>query len=341
MNDLIIIGNGIAANCFLWELQKQKRNLSILKIHNEKLAPSCSINSTATISLRGVTKGISPLGDEIFDSYQLAESFIKTEKPDGVSPSKFFSLCDKDEEDEYLRRFGSLEQIEKAEFLNLREKFLGKIWGGYIFDPEKFLSFLQRKNLDSHTSISAMVTSTEITEKCVSVSTMEGATYRAKKLLICAGAYSKIYEKLYPSLNAINASVIVPGAYLEKRGVDLGSLSFVVSKGGENLIYNSITHNLKIGATSQKKGIEAPDYPRLMEIFDSFQSIFSEKLPDFSDFEVKVGLRQKGPKRMPFYGKVSSNVYGFMSLYKNGYTFPFLGAKKILELIELDLNLDK
>lgn len=333
MYDLIIIGNGLAANCFLYELGRQKRNLSVLKIHNEKLAPSCSINSTATISLRGVTKGISPLGDEIFDSYQLAESFIKTENPDGVSSSKFYSLCDKDEEDEYIRRFGSLEQIEKAESLSLKELYPGKIWDGYIFDSEKFLSFLQNKT-PPHTTISAMVNSTEITDRGVSVTTLDGATYLAHKLLICAGAYTKIYESLYPVHEAIKNSQSVPGAYLEKTSVDLGPKSFVVSRGGENLIYIAETKTLKIGATTQKKGIEAPDFAKLNKIYESFQEVIQEELPKFCDFEVRVGLRQKGPKRMPFYGKVAPNVYAFISLYKNGYTFPFLGAKKILNLMD-------
>lgn len=333
MFDLIIIGNGLAANCFLWETQKRGRNLSILKIHNEKLAPSCSLNSTATISLRGVTKGVSPLGDEIFESYQMAEDFIKAENPDGVVPSKFYSLCDEDEKDEYLRRFGSLEQIDKMEALNLKEKSQGKIWEGYIFDPERFLTFLQKKTQHSHTSISAMVTSTEITSDWVSVTTLDGTTYKAHKLLICSGAYTKLYENLFPAHEAIKGSQVVPGAYLEKGQVDLGPKSFVISRGGENLIYMAETKILKIGATTQKKGIEAPNFSKLKMIYESFKEIIQEELPDMSDFEIKVGIRQKGPKRMPFYGKIAPNVYAFISLYKNGYTFPFKGAKEILKLI--------
>ncbi|MFI5391683.1 MAG: FAD-dependent oxidoreductase [Bacteriovoracales bacterium] len=331
MNDLIIIGNGIAANCFLWELQKQKRNLSILKIHSEDLAPSCSLNSTAMVTLRGITKGISPLGDELFDAYQLAESFFKAEKPDGVVPSKFYSICEEEEKEEYLRRFGSLEEIE---FSTLKDKYSGKIWDGFIINPEKFLTFLQRNTNDSHTSISAMVTTTDFTEEGVTVSTLDGAKYRAQKLLICAGAYTKIYEPLYPVHDAIKGSQSVPGAYLEIGSVDLGPKSFVVSRGGENLIYWAETKTLKIGTTTQKNGIEAADFAKLKEIYENFQEIIKEELPKISDFKVKVGLRQKGPKRKPFYGKVAPNVFALISLYKNGYTFPFLGAKKILNLMD-------
>ncbi|MFI5391358.1 MAG: FAD-dependent oxidoreductase [Bacteriovoracales bacterium] len=331
MNDLIIIGNGIAANCFLWELQKQNRKMSILKIHSENLAPCCSLNSTSIISLRGVTQGISPLGDELYESYQLAESFIQTEKPGGVAPSKFYSICEEDEKKEYLRRFGSIEEID---FPGLKEKFSGKIWDGYIIDPEKFLSFFQRKTQDSHTSISAMVTSTELTEEGVTVSTLDGATYSARKLLICAGAYTKIYEALYPIHEAIKGSQSVPGAYLEKGSVDLGPKSFVVNRGKEYLIYLAETKTLKIGTTTQKNGIEAADFDLLNKIYENFQVIIKEELPNISKFEVKVGLRQKGIKRMPFYGKVGPNVFALISLYKNGYTFPFLGAKKVLNLMD-------
>ena len=331
MNDLIIIGNGIAANCFLWELQKQKRNLSILKIHSENLAPCCSLNSTSIISLRGVTKGVSPLGDELFESYQLAESFIQDENPDGVAPSKFYSICEEEEKKDYLRRFGSVEEIDIPA---LKEKFSGKIWDGYIIDAEKFLSFLQGKTQDSHTSISGLVTSTEINEEGVTVSTLDGGTYSARRLLICAGAYTKIYESLYPVHEAIKGSQSVPGAYLEKSSVDLGPKSFVVTRGKENLIYLAETKTLKIGTTIQKNGIEAADFAKLNEIYENFQDIIKEELPNISDFEIKVGLRQKGLKRMPFFGKVAPNVFALISLYKNGYTFPFLGAKKVLNLMD-------
>ena len=125
------------------------------------------------------------------------------------------------------------------------------------------MSFLQTKSQDSHTSIPALVTSTEITEGGVKVSTLDGGTYSARRLLICAGAYNKIYESLYPVHEAIKGSQSVPGAYLEKGFVDLGPKSFVVSRGKEYLIYLAETKNLKIGTTTQKNGIEAADFAKL------------------------------------------------------------------------------
>ena len=333
MIDLIIIGNGIAAQCFLWELSKSDKKISVLKISDERLAPSCSLNSTATISLRGAVRGVSPLGDLNFDSYKMAEAFIGKERPDGVVSSKFYSLCEEEEKEEYVRRFGYLEEIRDIGPLSLKKIHQGNIWDGYIIDPGKFLGFFQERTKKFHSSISAMVTATKITDEGVAVTTLDGNVYIARKLLICSGAYTKLYEALYPAHLAIKGSSSVPGAYLEKSGVDLGSTSFVVSLHGENLIYYSQTKTLKIGATTQKKGLEAPEYLKLLGIWESFHSLFKEKIPKFSEFEIKVGLRHKGIKRMPFYGKLSENVFALMSLYKNGYTYPFLGAKEILKLM--------
>ncbi len=333
MYDLIIIGNGIAAQCFLWELSKSPKKISVLKISDEALAPRCSINSTATICLRGVKAGVSPLGDEIFNSYQMAESFITSEKPDGVTPGKFYSLCEDEEKDEFIRRFGNIEEIEKPGGHTLKSKYFGKTWDGYVFHPDKFLQFMSKKTEETHLAISGMVVATEITRNEVSITTLDGKNYKAKKLLLCSGAYTKIYEKLFPQHDAIIKSRPIPGAYLEKSKINLGQNSFVISRFGENFIYDGENKILKIGSTTEKNGNMAPDFKALMGIWASFRDLIREEIPSFEEFEIKVGVRHKGPMRMPFYGKLEDRVFAFMNLYKNGFNFPFKGAKEILEII--------
>ncbi|MBC7427004.1 MAG: hypothetical protein H7336_00240, partial [Bacteriovorax sp.] len=58
--DLAVIGNGIAAQYFLWNLsgnygnsgtESKSQNFSIAHIYSKEIAPPCSLRSSATVSL--------------------------------------------------------------------------------------------------------------------------------------------------------------------------------------------------------------------------------------------------------------------------------------------------
>jgi hypothetical protein len=66
--DLIVVGNGIAAQTFLFELftkldVKKRQNFSVAQIYSEDIALSCSLRTTATVSLNGIEEGVSDLGN--------------------------------------------------------------------------------------------------------------------------------------------------------------------------------------------------------------------------------------------------------------------------------------
>jgi hypothetical protein len=55
--DLIVVGNGLAAQTFLFELFNQhgevvkSQNFSVAQVAAEGIAPACSLRTTATVSL--------------------------------------------------------------------------------------------------------------------------------------------------------------------------------------------------------------------------------------------------------------------------------------------------
>ena len=59
-----------------------------------------------------------------------------------------------------------------------------------------------------------------------------------------------------------------------------------------------------------------------------------KEFPVFDDFKILTGLRQKGKKRMPFWGKIGDNIYSIHSLHKNAFTFGFKAASDIVNLVK-------
>ena len=71
--DLAVIGNGIAAHSFLWNLSNtevsRSQNFSIAHIYSEKLAPACTLRSSATVSLNGIEADVSTLGNDMREAF--------------------------------------------------------------------------------------------------------------------------------------------------------------------------------------------------------------------------------------------------------------------------------
>jgi len=332
MYDLTVIGNGIAANLFLIEHLK-KAPLKTLQIHSNVLAPPCSLNTTGTVVLDGVRMGVSPLGDLIFKSFEAFKSYYQEHNPPGVDPATFYLLTHgegRESESEFVRRFGSFEKINCP--LKTKEDHTGKAWEGFVITPQLLMNYLEdKKNEFSPTIKNDLVIGIENQKGNITIKLLSGESITTKKLLLCTGAYTKLYEAIYPQKEEISKSKILPGSFLETENIDLGESSFAIQKNRQNLIYNASSKKLILGATQQKTLIQAPDYKKLVEIHQNFSNLLEMDLPPISAFQVKSGLRHKGVRRKPFWGKLEEEIYGFFSLYKKGLSFPFLAAKELSE----------
>lgn len=349
LKNWVILGNGIAALTFLDEfLNMVPPSSSILQLSREDMAPSCSLRSTAICCGNGIKKGLGPLGDLLFDSYHLAEDFFQRGKPEGVYFGKQFNQCQSEGEnspEEYERRFGTVEDLSHlGPFVNKHQTKKGKIWDAYLIDPPAFLSWfekrIEKKALKSSLDFEKrddFVVNLRVENGLYVLETLNKKIIKAKNIVLATGAYSHLMKSFLPRpFEPLDKAKVVSGSYLVFDSVDWGEESFVVSYNGHNYVYHHWDKTLLMGGTTdpnEKGAVTAINRIKLKEIFDRGKDELELPFPAFERGQAFVGLRQKGVKRRPFWGEIhcleDGHLFGLLSLYKNGYTFSFKGAKEL------------
>lgn len=339
--DLIVVGNGLAAQTFLFELFNQKstviknQNFSVGQVYSDEISPPCSVRTTATVALSGIEEGISPLGNELRESYFLFEKFFETHKPLGVEKVNQFILHSNAEEKEKLtRRYKTLSPIV-ADFL--REEMTGVEMESYQISPQTFKSWLEEKigsfEIDRNKNF---VRSMELNDLGhVELTLLNGQILTAKKILLATGAYSKIFSSFFKT-SEMDATGVLAGSYLE-RSVDLQRPSFFITLDGNKCVYRSNEKQLVIGSVSQKGAFESADFEELKSIVKLFKDHLKIDIGEMDDYKMITGLRHKGRQRRPIYKALDSEkkIIMISGFYKNGFTFSHLAAREILK----DLNL--
>lgn len=347
--DIIIIGNGIAAKCFLLELASAKinKNIRVLQLYSDEKQVPCSIRSTGIVALNGTKKGTSVLGDLIVDSYELTKDFFEKNSPDGVSKAINYHICGEEGPSELLDRYGSAlakDGLDEIGYL-FKGKELLQIQSAYLINTEKFLPWMDSEindSLSKNSKITLVKRSESVTKidqknNRYKLETESGAEMEGDILLVCTGAYTKLSNELFPKVDSINRSKVVEGGYLQFSEIDFGTKDFVISRNFKNLIYRHSDKTFMIGPMACDGEIELSEFKALKEEYLSIQKLFVKGPPYWPEFkmgELFIGKRHKGIKRKPFWGKISDldspPMFGIFSLYKNGFTFPFQGAKDIV-----------
>jgi len=341
--DLIVVGNGLAAQTFLFELfrylkldVKKSQNYSVAQVFSEDVTPSCSVRSTASVSLSGIAEGVSELGDDLRKSFYLFEGFVNQENPLGVEKVKqFITFSSEAEKEKLLRRYKNLDSIKSSLF---KSEFLGVELDSYIVSPPLYRDWFNGKisleNIDR--KIGFLKTLTSDAEGLLSCELNNGETLKAKKVVLCTGAYAKIFSQFYAATEEIQATQVVSGAYLQKK-IDLPSPSFYLTIDGHNLIYRSMDQTLILGSASMKGAFLASDYAKLNEIFEIVCKLLNFSVGNFSEFKTVVGLRHKAPKRKSISRAINSDksIYMINGFYKNGYSFGHLCAERVVKDIFL------
>ena len=338
--DLAVIGNGIAAQSFLWNLsnsESKSQNFSIAHIYSEELAPACSLRSSATVSLNGIEEDVSPLGNDMRDSYFLFDSIFKKFHPDGVEKVKRVVVStNESDEKKLLRRYKKLDMIENSLIHN---QYQGTEYDSYMITPEIFSGWIKKQTTVKKTDFISFAKDLEKSGENFTVKLQDGRAVSAKKILFATGAFSKIFERFYmpPEAASIEEkNTIKPGSYLE-REVDLGMKSFYLSIDGHQVLYrnNSYEKKLIVGSISSLGAYEAPDVAGLAKLLEKMNSLLTISLGDYSDFKIVTGLRHKGPKRLLISERIDpeGKLFRINGLYKNGYSMSFLAAERIKKLI--------
>ncbi|MGZ3807564.1 MAG: hypothetical protein ACXVCE_05720, partial [Bacteriovorax sp.] len=193
--DLIVVGNGLAAQTFLFELFNQQRkdvksqNFSVAQIFSEEIAPSCSLRTTATVSLSGIEEGVSALGDHLRESFFLFLEFVKKHSPQGVEAvNQYITFSSDDEREKLLRRYKKLDVLNDPLF---RSEKHGVTLSSYLIAPELFSGWfedhLQNENL---TRIKNFVRSIDKNaDGVIECSLMDGKVIKGSKIVVCSGAF--------------------------------------------------------------------------------------------------------------------------------------------------------
>ncbi len=352
----VIIGGGISTYVFLDSfLEKIPKGDRVVHLKGEDMAPSCSLNSTAICCLQGVQKGVSPLGDLLIESYSLASSFFEKERPEGVVKGKQYNQCELDGKNsvlEYERRFKKVDDLKLlGPFDNPLSPKKGKVWDAYFIDPPVYLKWfskrVKKKAKDKGVNFLELydfVTGVSYDPKDGFIlETHAEAFFKADQLILATGAYSKLMKDFLPDQYLpLEKAKVVSGSYLVFNDIEpdfKSDESFCITYKGHNFIYQHWKKCFLIGGTTDSNdegALKAPQITKLKEMYDVGRGELKLPLPSFEKGEKLVGLRQKGIKRMPFWGplgKEEDNIYGIFSLYKNGYTFSFKAASDLCSQI--------
>jgi len=335
--DLIVVGNGLAAQTLLFEIfsnDKKSQNFSVAQLYSEEITPSCSLKSTATVSLSGIEEGISELGEDLRESYFLFEKFIKEYSPAGVEAlERYVTYTTDKEKAKMLRRYKNLSKLKHP---LLKEEFEGTKLESFLITPHLYSSwfenFIKDKNIVKRESFVSSVIKNEA--GFLECHLLGGEILLAKKVVLCTGAYSKILSHFYGLSETLEKSEVVAGSYLE-RFLDLNRASFYFTIDSHSLIYRQSDTKIIFGSSSIKGGFQAANLEELQNIFLQIQALISFNLGEFSDYKIITGQRHKGIRRRAFFKSLDSedSLFLITGLYKNGYTFSLLAAKVIAELL--------
>ena len=260
-------------------------------LHSSDHAP-CSLHSTGIVSSFGMKPRVSVRGDKICASVEKAERFFSDMRPRGVERvPHFYGESEKEGHCHLVTPHIYLDWLEKSASCDCRDERVEEVAKNRIV-------------------------------------TSSGTTFEGKMIVLASGAYAKRGHAFFPQHPFIAGSSIVKGSYGFFEGVDLGESSFVFSRGKANLVYRRKQRQVVIGGTVDGGVGTRPDPEAVKNQYSLFSDFFP--LPPFASIRMGAGLRHRGAKRMPFWGKMSDAVYGILGLYKNGWSLSSLAAEEVL-----------
>lgn len=310
---VLVIGRGVSALALVDKLS-QDLSLSVQWVGPDPLSSfnNCSIHSTALVARQGIEKGISPLGDLLYDSFFKALDFFKIHNPDGVQ-KVVREHFDRGEE-KIKRRFGA--GVEKTGgYYSIKEE-------AFILYPPVFLKWWERRLLKN-----SQIHLAEDLISAIDSGVAQGLQdqYTFDFCFDCRGFGIKDHQSFKENFK------VVPGHYLEWEK-DLGEISWVKTCDGHNLIYHHALKKLILGGSSEKSEVMSPTLDQLKEQIKAFVNLDPTLLDvlHLEDALIKTGMRTKASKRMPFQKLLGANQLILGGFYKNGYTLCFSSAEEAL-----------
>lgn len=327
---IAVIGDGIAGRLTVFYLIQEfnKRNINNIKIVHiiNNVYPACSRNTAAVSALRMTSKNLSVYGDKIVAGFEELEIFLKRYKPPGIYDGTLKTLCSPIHSgwEDYKKRYRPIVESKEIEgYYEYQEK-------AYFFNPDIFLEWLGSEYRNDHRY---EVIEDQALDICNST---DGAKVLAQKngelnfdSVVCAmGAYSLLMPSLAND-QYLKRTMPVAGTFLEFNNIDCPLKSFNITVHEKNLIYRHEDQTLLLGAVSEDGFWQVCDAGKLKELYQLFKELNILPLPAYNMAQVKTGIRHKGPRRVPFGGRLNGNIWAMLGFYKNGYQVGFSEAKKL------------
>jgi hypothetical protein len=322
---LVVIGQGAAA-CLIVDTILQSasgQNIeSVMMIGERELAPPCSLFSTAIASSRATQMGISPLGDEIVESFSLGSRYYPSYQ--SVQAIHQYHLS-REEELQKEDRFSHLLNSDYlTPYLSFQEKVNLKQENAFLIHPDDYFEEFKNKN-SKVKMIRDFVLKIESHGKNWKILGLNNS-YQAEMLFLCQGAYPALIQNGSP-LKTVRGSF-----YEFTKELPLPSLSLSFDK--KNFIYDQRRHRVLIGSTSSEGSLPPPNEKNNL---DGMVDFWNQHIPilnlDLSQKMVKTGLRAKGKSRRMVVEKFSTAPCGwtFSGFYKNGWILPLLAAHRWIQ----------
>ena len=323
MTTLAIVGGGIAGRSLLYALAKEKGLVSRVQLfQSDDFFHPCSLNSTAIVAPRGVSEGHSPLGNLLMEGFKTFQSHVEEDSPRGVSAITQYTAASEKMEG-FKLRYPNGQETQDLNLFKLKQKIFFAKESGFLIRPETYLSFLLEK---AEASLPLSLTNDMVSEiipgKSIQLKTHRQEVLSFDQVILAGGVANRHFG---------TKSKVVQGSYLEFPPQDFGPTAFSLTLNGDNLIYSPGQY-LLIGSTTQEVFHELSPELSLRSIYDRLVDWVDLPLPKFQQGAIRVGLREKAGKRMP-YSRQSDNLFSFGGFYKNGFGLALSEARKLIRLL--------
>jgi len=318
---LAVIGGGITGRSLLYALAQEKHSFKkIFLFDSQFFSPACSWSSTAVVAPRGVTRGHSALGDLIVSSFEAFSEHFEQAHPPGVFQSTQYTGAIS-KLDQFQKRFSNATLTSLAGPIELNQQFHLAQEKAFVVDPSLYLEWLLNE--------AAKVLNLEIINEFVTgiddrlITTSGHKQFEADKICYCTGAYTSFWKPVSKSIQ---------GSYLEFSEVNLPIDAISLTLEGNNLVYHPHTKKLLIGSTTDESNLFVAPVGKLNQIYQFIKRSVNLAIPDFDAGIIRVGLREKSPKRMP-YLMTQGRVSWIGGHYKNGYSMGLGQSQKLVKTL--------
>lgn len=317
MTTLAIIGSGILGRSLIYSLAKEQKPLEkITLFYSDNIVSPCTYHSTAIVAPRGLSEGLSPLGDMLIDGFRTFSEHVELDQPAGVEKIIQYTVATK-KLDEFKKRYPGA--VNRKTFL--KSEALLAIDEAFLVEPKTYSDWLLSEAMILQKNKIEVIEDfvTEVDEKeFVHVKTLNGKQLAFDKVIFAGGSYNAFWKNIAPE-SKLKTSKSVQGSYFEFNQVNWEMDSFSLTLDGDNIIWNKSFNKLLIGSTSVETTHLLPPKKALEEIYHRLEALCDLKLPPMKLATIKVGLREKAQKREP-YEVLAGKKYFLGGLYKNGFS---------------------